>query len=144
MAPVLAQELNIAQLIQPLGIVDQKRLARLVAERQEAAQRARIPAMLAAMVASSSNCRLRPCPTDRRPSSCHRRQGDRAVPGALQPAQQHDAHEVADVQAIGGAVEADVRHQTVWAARVEPFEIGRLMEETAFDDSADELGGAGS
>ena len=33
---------------------------------------------------------------------------DRAVAGALQQPQQHDLHEAADMQAVGGGVEADI------------------------------------
>ena len=61
--------------------------------------------------------------------------------GALHQAQQHDADEVADMQAVGGAVEADVGGDR--AARgqgVEPFEVGGLVEEAALHQLADELG----
>ena len=60
--------------------------------------------------------------------------------GLLQPAQHHDADQIADVQAVGGAVEADVGGQpTVRGARVDRFEIGRLMQETARDQLLHEL-----
>ncbi len=71
-------------------------------------------------------------------------QGDRPVAGALHQAQQHDAHQIADMQAVGGAVEADVGgDRLLGGQRIEAFEVGGLVEEAALHQLADELGTMG-
>ena len=48
----------------------------------------------------------------------------------LKQAQDHDADEVADVQAIGGAVEADIgSDRTSAQGRIQRVEVGALMDE---------------
>ncbi len=62
------------------------------------------------------------------------------MPGLLQPAQHHDADEVADVEAVGGAVEPDVGGQpALGRARIDRLEVGRLMDEAAQGQLVDEL-----
>ena len=68
-------------------------------------------------------------------------QSDRAVARALQPAQQHDADEVADVQAVGGAVEPDVRDDAIARCEaVQPLQVRDLVHEAALDHGAGEFG----
>jgi len=63
------------------------------------------------------------------------------MPGLLQPAQQHDRDEAADVQAGCSAVETDVRRQRLLAGeRVERIEVGALMQIAAVEDGAHERG----
>ena len=59
-------------------------------------------------------------------------QGDRLVAGLLPPAQQHDLQQVADMQRIGGAVEADIgRADAARQQLVEPRGIAALMHHAA-------------
>ena len=156
MAAVVAQERNVAKLVQPVGIVDQQRLVACrtgpasmvgpgsqasLAELEKALERApdpgavdgqrRVVEELAALVLARRVADLGRAAADQR---------DRAVAGALHPAQHHDADEVADVQAVGGAVEADVGGQPLpRRERVDRVEIGRLVDEAALCQLADEL-----
>ena len=51
---------------------------------------------------------------------------------ALQQAQQHDLHQAADMQAVGGAVEADIGGDRAGAQRrVERLGVGALEDEAA-------------
>ncbi len=57
---------------------------------------------------------------------------DRPMPGALQVPQQHDGHQVSDVQAVGGGVIPDVgRHHAAARRRVEGSGVGLLVNEAA-------------
>ena len=100
-----------------------------------------MPARLAASVASSSSCAalvLARGIADLAGAAADQR--DRPLPGPLQPAQQHDADQVADVQAVGGAVEADVGGEpAVGGERVDRLEVGRLVDEAARGQLAHEI-----
>ena len=68
-------------------------------------------------------------------------QRDRLVAGLLQPAQDHDRDEMADMQRIGGAVVADIRGQFAGGGlAVERFGVGALVHESAFLENAHEVG----
>ena len=142
MPAVLAQEIDVAQLAQPLVVVDQQGIARAVAELQKRFERAAhagdvggkrgVVEQLAAFVLARRVADLGGAAADQR---------DRPMAGALHQAQQHDADEVADMQAVGGAVEADVGGDALARGQgVEPFEVGGLVEEAALHQLADELG----
>ena len=67
-------------------------------------------------------------------------QQDRAVPGLLQPAHQHQALEMADVQAVSRSVEAQVdRPRAACQVRAKPFEVGGLVNETATGKGLDQI-----
>jgi hypothetical protein len=105
----VAQKRDVAQFIEPIGIVDHDRVARAVAELQEfredladaghVAGDLLVRQKLAGFVLAGGVADL--CR-----AAAH--QDDRLVAGLLEPAQQHDRHEVADMQAVGGAVVADI------------------------------------
>ena len=60
--------------------------------------------------------------------------------GALHVPQQHDLDEAADVQRIGGGVESDVPGDPARGGRrVQPFEVGALVEIAALGEGAQEL-----
>jgi len=72
-------------------------------------------------------------------------QHDRLVAGALQPAQHHDLHEAADMQAVGGAVEADIGgSDAALEALLQRLEVGYLMDEAALMDDPEEVRFRGS
>ena len=69
---------------------------------------------------------------------------DRLVARLLEPAQQHDRHEVADVKARRGRVEADVAGDDLpLRQRVERRGIGHLMDVAALVEQAEEGGAVG-
>ena len=59
-------------------------------------------------------------------------QRDRPMPGLLEPPQHHQAHQMADVQAVGRRIEADVERPR---RSVEPTRqigvVGRLVDQSA-------------
>ncbi len=143
----IAQQRDVAQFVEPVGVVDHHRVGRAVAEGQElgedladaghvagdlgvAEQRARL--VLARGVA------------DPRRAAAH--QHDRLVPGLLEQAQQHDPQQAADMQAVGGAVVADIGGDG-WPsreARVERRQIGALMDIAALGGGGEKGGFGGS
>ncbi len=61
----------------------------------------------------------------------------------LEAAQQQERHEVPDVQAVGGRIEADVEHEgTLVEARAQRGEIGVILHEAARQDVVDDRGAA--
>ena len=61
--------------------------------------------------------------------------------GPLQVAQHHDADQIADMQAVGGAVVADIGGDHARGGqRIERRQIGALMDEAARLERAQELG----
>ena len=67
---------------------------------------------------------------DARGAAAHQCHRPVAVP--LQQAEQHDLHHVADMQAVGGAVEADIAADHAGAqCRIQRLAIGALVDEAA-------------
>ena len=101
--PDVAQELDVAERVEPVGVVDHHRVGRPVAEGQEPLEHAAdagdvgvdlvVGEQRAALVLAGGIA-------DLGRAAAH--QHDRLVPGLLQPAQHHDLHQAAHVQA--GAV----------------------------------------
>ena len=61
--------------------------------------------------------------------------------GLLHPAQRHDLHQAADMQAGGGGVEADVgADRALQSSSIQAFAIGRLVDMAALHQDADEIG----
>ena len=68
-------------------------------------------------------------------------QHDRLVAGLLEPAQQHDLHQAADVQRRRGRIEADIAgHDLPRSKRVERGRVGHLVDIAAFREHAEEIG----
>ena len=139
----VAQERNVAKLVQPFGIVDGHGVRGAVAEGQELLEDledARLVAVdnlrrheLARLVTARRVA-------DLRGAAAH--QDDRLVARLLQPAQHHDLDEAADVQALCGQVEADIGDDGLAAGGlfVQAFEIGALVHEAARRHGAEEIG----
>ncbi len=67
---------------------------------------------------------------------------DRPVPGDLEAPQHHQAEEVADVEAVGGRVEADVDgDRTVGEARGQRVAIGGVVDEAASVEVGEQVHG---
>jgi len=68
---------------------------------------------------------------DARRAAAH--QHDRFVPAVLKEAQQHDRHQAADMQTVGGAVVSDIGDDRAGAqAFAERLEVGALVNKAAF------------
>ncbi len=68
---------------------------------------------------------------------------DREVAGELEAPQQQQRHEVPDVQAVGGRVEADVeRHRPALEPLAQRVEVGVVLHEPAREQVVDDGGAA--
>ena len=98
--------------------------------------------MFAAICASVSNWRDSSLPdgiADARGAAADQRH--RAMAVLLQQAQDHDADQVADMQAVRGAVEADIRGHDARAQRgVERLGVGALEDEATVGGFLQKLG----
>ena len=113
MAPIVAQEIDVVERVEPVGVVDHERVARALAEAQELGEHKLDPGdvrgdfgiaeQLARLVLAGRVADLRRATAD---------EHDRAVAGLLQLAQHHDADQVADMERRRGAVEADIAGQS--------------------------------
>ena len=130
MPAIVAQEIDVIELIEPVGVVDHESVARALAEAQEFREHLLdagdvradlgIGKQLAGLVLAGRIADL---------GGAAANQHDRAVARLLQLAQHHDADEVADMQGRCGAVEADIAGQSLAARElVQPRLVSRLMD----------------
>ncbi len=140
-APDVPKKRDVLQRIQPIGVVDENRVGRTVAERQKPPQEFFDPldigldfpfaADLPHLVFAGRVADLRRATTD---------QSDGFLPRALHNPEFKDLHEVADMKARRRRIEADVADDTALERRsVERLEIGRVVEVTAPDHGAQEI-----
>ena len=105
----IAQEVDVVERRQPLGVVDHDRGVRPPVEVDEVGE-GRLEALLVGLdlVVGEELARLVLARrvADARRAAAHQR--DRPVAGLLEPAQHHDREQVADVEARRRAVEADI------------------------------------
>ena len=145
MRPHGAQQIDVAQLAEPLVIIDHDRVGRAIAEGQEpledGADRGDVGRdalgreHLAAFVLARGIADLGG------PSAHHH---DRLVPGLLQAAQHHDLHQAADVERWRRRVEADIARDDLGRGQlVEPGGIGELVDVATFVEQAEQRGGVG-
>ena len=143
MAPDIAEELDVVELRQPLGVVDHQRIAAAIAEADEARERApdavlvpfdliegeQAPALVAAgRIADAGR------------AAAH--QGDRLAAGLLQPMQHHDRQEMPDMQGRGRAVVAHIGGElTGPCLGVEALGIGALVDIAPLGQHGQEFGG---
>src|SRR5262249_47262265 len=76
------------------------------------------------------------------PGGAAAHQGDWPVPSLLEPVQQHDLHEAADVQRGRSAVESDIGGDRLAAAQqgVERIRLGHLLDEAAARQHVEKIG----
>ncbi len=133
MSADIAQQWDVAERAEPVVVVGNQRVGGAVAEAQEWVEAAAdaghvggdllVGEELAGFVLAGRV-------TDTGGSAAHQHQRPMAV--ALQQAQDHDLHQAADMQTVGGAVEADIRGDGTGAeGRVESLGIGALEYEAA-------------
>ena len=138
---VLAQEVDVAQPVQPLGVVAHHRVGGVATEAQERLEgpadagdvggdhRVGEHGTLGGLVGRVA---------DLGGAAAH--QHDRPVAGLLQPAQGHDLHQAADVQRGRGGVEADVGGDRAFQrGGVQAGDVARLVDVAALDEHADEV-----
>ena len=109
MTPNLAQERNVGECVKPFGVVYHHCVGRTVAKGQELAEYsfdaihvgfyAFVVDQLAARILARRIAYL---------GGAAAHQDDRLVTRSLPPAQQHDRHQRADMQAVGGAIESEI------------------------------------
>ena len=129
----LAQHRDVEQGVEPVGIVDHDRVGRPVAElqvlREDLLDAQHVGADL---LVGEQRARL---VAERRVADlggAAAHQGDRPMAGLLPPAQHHDLQQRADMQRIGGAVEADIgRADAARELLVEPRRVAALMDHAA-------------
>ena len=142
MAAVLAQEIDIGEAVEPVGIVRHHGIGRSVAEGEELLEHAadarhvrrdlRLAQQLPGRILAGGIAD---------PGRAAAHQDNRLVAGLLQPAQQHDLQQAADMQAVRGAVETDIgRHDPVGGPVVQRCRIGALVDIPAVVQDIHEIG----
>ena len=133
MPPHIAQEGDVFELVEPLGIVELDGVGRAIAEGKEGFEGA---ADAGLVVRDGLVAQQRPDlvaegrVADARGAAAH--QHDGLVAAALQQAQQHDRQQVADMQAVRRQVEARIGGKRPrLQARDEGFLVGDLVDEAA-------------
>ena len=139
MRPEIAQERNVGELRQPLVVVDQQGTAgREVQEARERALDAALVGVDLLLAEELPALVLAGRVADLGGPAAHER--DRTMARLLQVPQHHDADEVADMQAVGGAVVADIGRDGAGGRRgVERRQIGALVNEAARLQRAQQL-----
>ena len=142
MAADVAQEFDVIEPRQPVGVIEQERVAGAFAKAQKSLE-SRLDRglvgvdllhcqQLAALVLAGRIA-------DARGAAADQRQGLAAR--ALEPGQQHDRYEIADMQRGRRAVKADVgRKAALSRLRVEPRKIGALMHKAARNQRGEKFG----
>ncbi len=138
---IVAQEVNVAEPLQPVGIVDHDGLGRSGSEGQEGGEGRSDALEVGGDLRLAQQGALRRFVgwiADLGGASPH--QHDWPVAGLLQAAQGHDLHQVADVQAGGRGVEADIgRDRRIEGRRVQALQISGLVDVAALHEGADEV-----
>ena len=133
MAAVVAQEIDVVELVEPVGVVDENGVIVALTEAHEFAEHQLDAAdiggdlcvgeKLARLVLAGGIADLGGAAAD---------QHDRPVPGLLQFAQHHDAEQIADMEARRRAVEADIAGDGFGAGEpVERCFVGHLVNVAA-------------
>ena len=142
MAAIVAQEVDIFEIIEPVAVVDHDGIGLAGAECQELreygldAVEIRVDHFVGQQGARFvAKARV----ADPRCAAAH--QCDRLVAGLLQPAQQHDLDQAAGVEARRRRIEADIaRQQPFQQTLIEACIVGGLVDEPADGKLAQEVG----
>ena len=131
----LPQQLDVAELVQPIRVVGYEGVGRPVPEADEGIEAALNPRHVGGDLRVGQQLpRLFAQRRVADPGGAATHQDYWAVPVALHQPQQHDLHQTADMQAVGGAVKADIaRHRPSQQRRVKRVLVGTLEHETASD-----------
>ena len=137
----VAQEVDVVERVQPVGIVGHDRVAAGILEFEELGENGAdaleifvdefVGQQAAAFVLAGGVA-------DPRRAAAHQR--DRAVAGLLQPVEHHDRQQRADVQRRRGAVEADIGGDRRGAReRVERLRLGDLMDKAPAGEDVEKI-----
>ena len=142
MLPHFAQERDIAQLVQPFGIVDDDRIGGTIAKGQEPFEHASDAGdVLRDNVVGQKLARfvLEAWIADLASAATHHHDG--FVAGLLQPPQQHDLHQRSDVQRWRGGIEADIaRHNLLHRKAIKRCRVGHLVDIATLIEQAEKIG----
>src|SRR5262245_20180901 len=141
MSPHIAQELDIVERCQPLGVVEHQGRGLALAEPQEASEHA-LDRLLVALDGldgkDAPGLVLAGRVADPRGAAAHER--DRLAARALQPSEHHDGNEMPNVQGWRRAVVADVAdHFAVTPQTVEAGKIGTLVDIAALIERMEKI-----
>ena len=138
----VAQKIDVLQTLEPVVVVGHDRAGGSCSEVQETREGGADPGDVGVdLLLGEQLPRFIPARriADLGRAAAHEHDGTMA--GLLQAAQQHDLHQAADVQAVGGRIEADIgRDHAGLGARIEARGIRDLMNEAALAQSAQEVG----
>ena len=143
MAADVAQEGNIVQPVEPLGVVRHHGAGvKIEKARKYRADRGDVGLDLRACQQRAARVLARWI-ADLAGTAAHQR--DRAMAGLLQPSQHHDREQVADVEARRGGVEADIGGEGARGRLgIEALGVRNLVDESAFREDAQEIGLVGA
>ncbi len=138
----VAQEIDVVERRQPLGVVEHDRICAALAELEEAREHA-----LDGVLVGLDRFDRQDAPglvlaggvADAGGAAAHQR--DRLAARLLQPVQHHDRDQVPDMQRRRRAVVADIGdHLALLSQGVEPGEVGALVDEAALVEHVEKIG----
>ena len=143
MAAVVAEEFHVIETVEPVGIVDHDRVGRTVAKFEEVTERRLDACHVLGDLFIAKNLAhflLARGVADLGGAATHEHDGFMAA--ELEPAQQHDRHQIAHVEARRGTVVADVGHhgRRIFGGAVHGLQIGALVDKAARLERAQEFG----
>ena len=142
----VAQEIDVVERVEPVGIVGHHRIGLAVAEAQEAPEDfADAPQVRGDDLVGQQPAAFVLAGRIADPGGAAAHQRDRLMAGLLQPVQHHDRQQRADMERRRGAVETDVgRDGRLPGERVQRLGLGDLMDEAPAGENVEEIGFVGA
>jgi hypothetical protein len=139
---IVAQEIDVVEVVQPVGVVDHDRVAGPFAEAEELAKNLLDAGhVLRDLLFAQQGAHLVAPRGVAGLGGAAAHEHDGLVAGVLQPAQQHDRNQVAHVQGIRRAVVADIgRDRSLQGQFVQTRQVRAVLQEPARGDGAKKLG----
>ncbi|MPL94363.1 hypothetical protein SDC9_40516 [bioreactor metagenome] len=137
----VAQEVEVVQVVKPLGVVAHHRAVRLIAVIEVAREDAlHAGDVLIDLLGRQQRPLFRAEGGVAHLGGAAAHQRDRLVAGLLEPAQQHDVEQMAHMQRRRGGVIADIGgDHPLRQCRVEFLKVGAIRQEATLDDDAEEV-----
>ena len=142
----VAQEIDVIELVQPVGIIRHNGIAAGVFKLEEFGKdRADADQIVVDVVFGQNPAALVLAGRVADPRRAAAHQGDRPVAGLLQPVQHHDRQQRADMQRGGGAVEADISGNLPGGRLgIQNVRLGDLVDKAPFAENVKKVGFIGS
>ena len=142
MHTIVAQEIDVVEMIQPVSIVDHPRIRGAIAEIEKPPEHLADAGQVGADLLDGEKLPrfvLERGIANLGGAAAH--QGDRPVPGLLHPAQHHDLDERSGMQRGGRGIKSNIaadlaRH----GGGIEPFRVGDLVDESSGRQYVEEVG----